>query len=65
MTEQVCRQDSRQVKSLRTKGQSQVLASLQRQHAELLHERAAACRCIENVPGAMPTQQLALTEPDC
>jgi len=65
MTEQECRQHLRQVKSLRTKGQTQALASLQRQHAELLHERAAACLCIENVPGGMPAQQLALVEPDC
>jgi hypothetical protein len=65
MTPQECRHYLHQVKSLRSRGQIGALDALQRQHAELLQERAAACPCIENQTYTLPAQQVALIEPDC
>ena len=65
VTAQECRQHIKQVKSLRSKGQTQALDTLLRQHAELLQARAAVCPCIESKPDVIPAQQLALLETDC
>ena len=65
MTPQECRQHVRRVKSLQARGQTEALRALQRQHAELLQERAAVCPCMEDQPQPDPTLQIARAETDC
>jgi len=65
MTPQECRQYVRRVKSLDARGQTEALHALQRQHAELLHERAAVCPCMEGQPQPGPALQMARAETDC
>ena len=65
MTDRECRLYLDEVKTLRSKGQFQKLATLQRQHAEQLNERAAACPCLESVPKATVPQHIVMLDPDC
>lgn len=65
MTPQECRQHVRQVKSLQARGQIEALHTLQRRHAELLHERAAVCPCMEGQLQSGPALQIARAETDC
>jgi hypothetical protein len=65
MTPQECRQHVRQVKSLQVRGQAEALHVLRRQHAELLHERAAVCQCMESHPQIAPVLHIAHAETDC
>jgi hypothetical protein len=65
MTPQECRQHVRRVKLLQVRGQAEALHVLQRQHAELLHERAAVCQCMESQPQIAPVLHIAHAETDC
>ena len=65
MTDRECRLYLDEVKTLRSKGQFQKLATLQRQHAEQLNERAAACPCMESAPKATVPQHIVMLDPDC
>ena len=65
MTPLECRQHVRRVKSLEARGQTEALQALQRQHAQLLHERAAVCPCMEGQPQSGPALQVARAETDC
>jgi len=65
MTPQECRQYVRRVKSLEARGQTEAVHALQRQHAELLHERAAVCPCMEDQQQSSPALQIARAETDC
>ncbi|MFZ0106795.1 MAG: hypothetical protein WAK92_08030 [Thiobacillus sp.] len=65
MTPQECRQHVRRVKSLQARGQTEALHTLQRQHAQLLQERATVCPCMEGQPQPGPTLLIARAETDC
>jgi hypothetical protein len=64
MTDLECTTYLQRVHALRAAGGSESLLRLQRQHAELLRERAAACPCAlpEETPRAV---HVALVEPEC
>jgi photosystem II stability/assembly factor-like uncharacterized protein len=65
MTEQECISYTRQVLSLQSTGQVSALATLQRQHALKLSERAATCPCMDSKPKAAAPQHLVMLDPDC
>lgn len=64
MTDLECTLYLRRVHALRAAGQSESLQRLQRQHAELLRERAAACPCALQEETS-PALQVALLAPEC
>lgn len=65
MTERECGLYVQRLQQLQDQGDAQALQALQRQHAELLRERARACPCARPLATPPLPAKVALVQPDC